>query len=337
MATVQEMLAAIEARNQRPINSVMQNIVAGYQQAQAQKLDRVMKLMAIDQARRQMEEQEKMRKELAAQEENAVKQGVQIASAKPAPVLPSQKMTVEYSQDEKGNISKKWKPQKEDGVTGAKNLDEILARKVESGEMALEDAVALKAQASPASVQFVGMQNGKPVFLNPKTKELSTGTMPGEGPLVSTTQSEGQANAKLYADRSDQAHKKINEIANTISLSSTASGLQGVAPNVMKSKEIQMYEQSKRNFVNAVLRRESGAVISPSEFENADKQYFPQFGDSPEVIEQKKQNRETAIEGLKNAAGIPKESASKTESIKPKTVIQNGYTYTLNEKTGQYE
>jgi len=37
-----------------------------------------------------------------------------------------------------------------------------------------------------------------------------------------------------------------------------------------------VFEQAKKNFVNAVLRLESGAVISPSEFTNADKQYFPQ-------------------------------------------------------------
>jgi hypothetical protein len=65
----------------------------------------------------------------------------------------------------------------------------------------------------------------------------------------------------------------------------------------------QQVEQAQRNFVNAVLRRESGAVISKEEFENAAKQYFPQPGDSAEVIAQKKANRETTIKGLGDAAG----------------------------------
>jgi hypothetical protein len=64
-----------------------------------------------------------------------------------------------------------------------------------------------------------------------------------------------------------------------------------------------MVEQAQRNFVNAVLRQESGAVISPSEFENAQKQYFPQPGDSAKVRDQKRQNRQSAIEGFRVMSG----------------------------------
>lgn len=52
--------------------------------------------------------------------------------------------------------------------------------------------------------------------------------------------------------------------------------LGGKYPNWMKTDDRQVFEQSKRNFVNSVLRNESGAVISDTEFANADKQYFPQ-------------------------------------------------------------
>ncbi|MGB0855392.1 MAG: hypothetical protein ACPGSI_18995, partial [Pikeienuella sp.] len=52
-----------------------------------------------------------------------------------------------------------------------------------------------------------------------------------------------------------------------------------------------------------ILRRESGAVISDEEFENANVQYFPVPGDSPEVIAQKRRNRENAIEGLRIGSG----------------------------------
>ncbi len=59
----------------------------------------------------------------------------------------------------------------------------------------------------------------------------------------------------------------------------------------LKDPELQAQEQAERNFVNATLRRESGAAISPSEFENARKQYLPQPGDGPDVLAQKKANR----------------------------------------------
>lgn len=43
-------------------------------------------------------------------------------------------------------------------------------------------------------------------------------------------------------------------------------------------------------------------------------------------------------EFMEDALGIPQKKANaKTKSTKPKTVSQGGYTYTLNEKTGQYE
>lgn len=65
----------------------------------------------------------------------------------------------------------------------------------------------------------------------------------------------------------------------------------------------QRVDQAQRDFVNAVLRQESGAAISAGEFENAKRQYFAQPGDTKEVIAQKRQNRKLAIQGFKRQAG----------------------------------
>ncbi|KVL84185.1 hypothetical protein DF107_18195 [Burkholderia stagnalis] len=75
------------------------------------------------------------------------------------------------------------------------------------------------------------------------------------------------------------------------------------ATNFMNSDQQQSYEQAKRNFISAVLRKESGAAIAESEFVNEDKKYFPQAGDSPATIEQKARSRDLAIEALKAQAG----------------------------------
>jgi hypothetical protein len=72
----------------------------------------------------------------------------------------------------------------------------------------------------------------------------------------------------------------------------------GSAANWTQSGEQQQVEQAQRDFINAVLRRESGAAIADSEFANARQQYFPQVGDSPEVIAQKRKNREIATAGV---------------------------------------
>lgn len=47
-------------------------------------------------------------------------------------------------------------------------------------------------------------------------------------------------------------------------------------PNVLKSGDQQSLEANKQNFITAVLRQESGAAISPTEFAKEEKKYFPQ-------------------------------------------------------------
>jgi hypothetical protein len=87
----------------------------------------------------------------------------------------------------------------------------------------------------------------------------------------------------------------------------------GAAINAVSSPEQQRLDQAKRDFINATLRRESGAVIADSEFDNADKQYFPQVGDSRAVIEQKARNRRAAIEGVR--ADVPAAKQAEVDRI----------------------
>jgi hypothetical protein len=65
----------------------------------------------------------------------------------------------------------------------------------------------------------------------------------------------------------------------------------------------QSYQQAKTNFITAVLRKESGASIAPSEFDTEDRKYFPQAGDTDKVIKQKQKARDLAIEAMKIQAG----------------------------------
>lgn len=67
--------------------------------------------------------------------------------------------------------------------------------------------------------------------------------------------------------------------------------------------EQQKYAQAKENFITANLRKESGASISPGEFVREERKYFPQAGDSPEVLAQKQKARQTAIQAMKIQAG----------------------------------
>lgn len=107
--------------------------------------------------------------------------------------------------------------------------------------------------------------------------------------------------ARGYADRAIGASGIIDNIGNQFT--SFFSRIGQYAPNEAKSPARQQFEQAQRDFINAVLRRESGAAISESEFDNARKQYFPQPGDSKEVVAQKTQNRQRTIDGLNLSGG----------------------------------
>ena len=120
---------------------------------------------------------------------------------------------------------------------------------------------------------------------------------------------DAQAKANLFGTRMAEADRILGSLEGKYSPSKVnakvsagdlpiVGGVAGFAGNAMLSEADQQAEQAQRDFINAVLRRESGAVIAPSEFANAAKQYFPQPNDKPGTLAQKARNRKLAIEGL---------------------------------------
>lgn len=125
----------------------------------------------------------------------------------------------------------------------------------------------------------------------------------GKGPEYKKEQTE----AATFASRARQSEAVFKQLAekgfDPASLSAGASrNLPGFLEG-MKGAQQKSQEQAERSFINAILRRESGASISPSEFASAEAQYFPRVGDSPEVLAQKAENRRISTEGLIAGAG----------------------------------
>lgn len=116
-----------------------------------------------------------------------------------------------------------------------------------------------------------------------------------------------QETTGLYAARIKQANDIFDKLESyTNNLSPAKYYAQAYSPtflNFLKGTNFKSLDQAQRNFVNAVLRRESGAVISPAEFENAKQQYFPQPGDGKEVLAQKKANRKLVEDRFIQSSG----------------------------------
>lgn len=113
-----------------------------------------------------------------------------------------------------------------------------------------------------------------------------------------------QFTAGGYASRTVQAESVLQK--NKEAIASFGAARYAAArnlPNSMQPPVVQEQLQAERNFINAVLRRESGAAISPEEFQSASKQYFPQPGDSPGVLVNKEQNRALVQQNLIRESG----------------------------------
>ncbi|MBN9031638.1 MAG: hypothetical protein J0I23_17715 [Rhizobiales bacterium] len=160
-----------------------------------------------------------------------------------------------------------------------------------------------------ASAGEIDIFAGAPTAAQPAAPPQQGGqSQSGIIPLTEPKVTIDERKAAGFADRMAEAEKALGEFGSAGSnvFDNFVRGndwIPDAVENWMVSKDFQQYDQARRNFVNAVLRRESGAVISPEEFENANKQYFPQPGDTADVIEQKRQNRHTVMDAMKRDAG----------------------------------
>lgn len=166
----------------------------------------------------------------------------------------------------------------------------------------------LDAQGNPIVLQPANRPGAPPQLLtDPRTGQP---IQPPRPAIENKPMTDVQANANLYSSRMEKADKIINAQEgnyNRLGLAGrqrAGDGFVGAAANSQLSGGAQQADQAQRDFVNATLRRESGAAISASEFVSARQQYFPQPGDLPAVVKQKADNRKTAIEGIRAAAGL---------------------------------
>ena len=192
--------------------------------------------------------------------------------------------------------------------------------------------------ATPEEAAKHGAQFGQ---LNTKTGEFKPMNPPSNGititnPDGSTTQiggpagggkpmTEAQANANLFATRMEKADETLAKLDTQGTDFFAAIAAKAPGGNYLLTPEYQMFMQAKLDFLNAVLRKESGAVIGAEELAKGDQQYFPQPGDSQKVIAQKAENRKTAIKGVREASGKPTTEGDGSGS-QTKPVVIDGYT-----------
>ena len=135
-------------------------------------------------------------------------------------------------------------------------------------------------------------------LMDAKAKQKASGVKPAKPPT------NPQFEAASFGRRMEQAEAVFSQLAaEGYDRSDVSAGVGSKLPNVLRSDQGVQQDQAERNFVNAVLRPESGAAISDTEFESAALQYFPRAGDGKETLAHKAANRAQKLEGMKAVAG----------------------------------
>lgn len=159
-------------------------------------------------------------------------------------------------------------------------------------------------------IQIMKLPNGQLARVNKRTGDVMPLEAEGNTATSATPKplTESQANAQLYSSRMGEAEKELKDVGSDYSPAAVNAAksvenlpLVGWAANALLPEKAQRVGQAQRDFINAVLRKESGASISPSEFASAQRQYFQQPGDSPEVVAQKERNRINAQKQIRAA------------------------------------
>ncbi len=119
---------------------------------------------------------------------------------------------------------------------------------------------------------------------------------------------EQQAKTGGFATRIEAANKIMDVLEDSVDFEPTSirGKIAESVPyigNLLTDENRQVYNQGKMDFITAALRLESGAAISDQEFERDDKKYFPQPGDGPKVIANKRALRKRQFDIMSKSSG----------------------------------
>jgi hypothetical protein len=166
---------------------------------------------------------------------------------------------------------------------------------IEAGRKAYNQADDVARQPSTGPLVQIQGPNGETIWA---TREEAL-HQPAMRPVT-----QGERQTVAYYNRAKDANETAAQLDPVIAkMGLVAQGRLQYAPNWAQSAENQAYRQAQRAFTEARLRKESGAAINPTEYENDAKTYFAQPGDAPETIALKVKKREVLLRGLAFAAG----------------------------------
>ena len=115
---------------------------------------------------------------------------------------------------------------------------------------------------------------------------------------------EGQSKDIGFYTRGIYANDELAGVDEELtSLGGNVAGKAGTLGNYAKSPEYQRAERSGREFLAVILRKDTGAAVTPDEFATYGPMYLPQPGDDPQTLADKRVARERALGTIKLGLG----------------------------------
>jgi hypothetical protein len=208
-----------------------------------------------------------------------------------------------------------WRNRIANNFNGAFKFNEALT----SGQTNTDEAIRKENLIRPAKAQTAAATGSAGTTARIGAEYETKKGIPG-----SFTQS--QYAAGTYAQRMAQSGQVLDKLQVAGFNPSTLYNMIATkdATNAIRNPQQRQYAQAMRNFVNATLRRESGAAISKSEFDSAYAQYFAGLNDDPETIAQKRDNRLMTFAGFKTESGGAYDQITKNYEAQRSQPQKNG-------------
>lgn len=177
-----------------------------------------------------------------------------------------------------------------------------------AGQQSIPDSV----QALDLRAQRAGLQPGTPEYNQFMVTGGKGGTSLSVSPDGSVQFSQGgvrpmteaQSKDAVYATRAEGALQTIDQHGNALTnLGESVGGAVPIIGNYAKSEPYQRAEQAGNEFLQAILRKDTGAAITVPEVREYGSVYLPRPGDTPKTLAQKKLSRLRALNAIK--AGMP--------------------------------
>jgi hypothetical protein len=221
------------------------------------------------------------------------------AAIKTAPIQYQRLFPPRFSTANKQKALSMWVPAGEAARMGVVNDPKEIIAAINNPETPREDIPRLRQQLKDIGDYQQSIQRDR--LLTPAefaqqlelAKARSAALQEGKPPT------QGEELLAGYAARVAMANKGFEHLT----MGTGEMAWNRLTPNFLNTEAGKNFAQDERNFINAIMRRESGAAISPGEFSSAREQYIPQPNDPPSTLEKKRRNRLVVQQSLIRGSG----------------------------------